>query len=912
MTKATLKNIFFAAITLFFYCQSFAQYTVNGNALQVSCNQYRLTDSLGGQTGSVWNNNKINLSQSFDFNFDVFLGTHDSPGADGIAFVLQPISTSVGSQGSGLGYQGISPAVGVTIDTYQNSSPDNDPFYDHIAIQLNGDLNHSTANNIAGPVTVINGNNNVEDGTWHSLRIQWDAATNTLTASIDGTVRVTAVRDFINTVFAGNPLVYWGFTGSTGGENNYQGFKTALSPNFYFPIGQKFCVNQPVNFINNTVSFSTISKFYWDFGDGSPLDSVNINPVHTYTTGNDYIVKLKIIGADGCIATHAQTVRVGTKPNVDFISTGGICAPTGNGTSNPPAQVTDVSSVTVGTLLYHYWDFGGGQIFNGTQNAINFNYATPGDKLIRHVVTTQEGCVSDTLDKTIHIYGHPIADFTFTDSVCLGQPTSFFATIGQALGDTANLSWTWVINGATNSFPNIQNPVITFPSPGAQNVLLIAFPTYTGMGCYTPVIKSPFVVNKPAAYFTTGNIICQSAATIFTDSSYTSDNVPISQWWWRVNGGITGTQKTITTIYNNAGTDTVKLVVHNSKGCASDTLKKVITVNPKPLAKFGISAPLCNGLSVQFSDSSTVTGSSISAWSWVYNNTQWSTQQNTSNTFTTGSQTAGLVVTSGLGCKSDTAYKTFYINPVPDVTISFKDACKFAPVSFSAVDNSNTVTQWKWEFGDGGIANTQNASHAYNANGTYKVKLFATAASTGCYDGKLEKDIHIYGTNAFAGNDTIAAAGQPVMLHASGGLSYTWSPANLLNDASSATPIAILNSTQIFTLKAFTPEGCESYDDVVVKIYKGPDIYLPNAFTPNGDGRNDIFRGVPVGLQEFEYLKVFNRWGQLVFYTNDYRNGWDGMFLSQKQPGGVYVVMARGKDYLGNTIAKKGTVMLIR
>ena len=129
-------------------CQNLlAQYTLNGNATQDACNAYSLTQAAGNQSGSVWNNNKINLTQSFDFNFDINLGSNDA-GADGIAFVLQPLSTSVGSSGGGLGYNGITPAVGVTIDTWQNGN-DNDPAYDHIAIQLNGDLNHNTANNIA-------------------------------------------------------------------------------------------------------------------------------------------------------------------------------------------------------------------------------------------------------------------------------------------------------------------------------------------------------------------------------------------------------------------------------------------------------------------------------------------------------------------------------------------------------------------------------------------------------------------------------------------------------------------------------------------------------------------------------------------------------------------------------------------
>ncbi|MBK8611774.1 MAG: hypothetical protein IPL84_18040 [Chitinophagaceae bacterium] len=110
------KKLLFFLILLIGSQKQYAQYTLNGNATRDACNEYSLTQAVNWLGGSVWNNNKIDLSQSFDFNFDIFLGNSDA-GADGIAFVLQPISTSVGSAGGGLGYSGITPAVGITIDT---------------------------------------------------------------------------------------------------------------------------------------------------------------------------------------------------------------------------------------------------------------------------------------------------------------------------------------------------------------------------------------------------------------------------------------------------------------------------------------------------------------------------------------------------------------------------------------------------------------------------------------------------------------------------------------------------------------------------------------------------------------------------------------------------------------------------
>jgi gliding motility-associated-like protein len=891
----TKKN--WSLVVLVILCQNLeAQYTVNGNAQQITCNCYTLTQEIINQSGSVWNNNKIDLSQSFDFKFDVNLGRFDANGADGIAFVLQPISTSVGSTGGGLGYSGITPAVGITIDTYQNVN-DNDPAYDHIAIQLNGDLNHTSVNNIAGPVTALSGNPNIEDGNIHSLRIQWDAATKTLSTYIDGILRVSAVKDLVTDVFSGNPLVYWGFTGGTGSLVNLQSFCTALTPHFYFSFNQKRCVNEPITFLDSTISFTTIAKFYWDFGDGSPIDSVDLNPTHVYTIAGDYTVIQTVVGADGCPATNTQTVRVGSKPVANF-GYSQTC------TIMPPIQFTDSSTVAVGTLHTWYWDFDNGS-GSSAQNP-STTYPTSGYKNVKLYVTTLEGCESDTLVKPVYIHARPLIDFTFTDSVCLGSPTYFYSQVINS--DAPITEWAWIFNDTTMPIHS-QNAVHYFIAPGNHIVILEGI-IFGRPNCGGFAYKNVFVVNKPIAYFKT-NPICQSAQTTLQDSSYTTDGVAITGWWWDLGNGQFSAQQNPTVTYNTTGPVIIKHVVYNSHGCISDTLTQTINLLPKAIAQFGYSNPQCNNTAIQFNDSSFVTGGLINQWNWINNGIVFSTQQNPLQLFPSGIHTIGLVAGSITGCLGDTLFKIFLVNPAPDVSMSFNNACKNILVNFTAVDNSGTVTKWNWTFGDAGIANTKDAQHAYTANGTYNVKLFAVA-QTGCSAGPLQKNIIIYGTNVFAGNDTLAAAGQPVQLNASGGLSYTWTPAAGLNDPNIANPIAVIYATQIFTVKAFTPQGCETYDDVTIKIYKGPDIYLPNAFTPNDDGLNDVLRGIPVGISEFKYLKIFNRYGQELFSTTDYRKGWDGRWKGQKQEAGVYVVIASGIDFNGNAINKKGTVILIR
>ncbi len=165
---------------------------------------------------------------------------------------------------------------------------------------------------------------------------------------------------------------------------------------------------------------------------------------------------------------------------------------------------------------------------------------------------------------------------------------------------------------------------------------------------------------------------------------------------------------------------------------------------------------------------------------------------------------------------------------------------------------------------------------------------------------------------AFAGNDTTAILGVPHKLMGSGGTSYTWTPSGVLDDPFVANPMATLTQDTRFTLVVQDFAGCTGYDTVFVKVYEGPTYYVPNAFTPNGDGLNDIFRAIPVGIASTDWFRVFNRYGQVVFETNQWLKGWDGRYQGKDQPVGVYIWIVKGKDRLGRTVEEKGTVTLIR
>lgn len=169
----------------------------------------------------------------------------------------------------------------------------------------------------------------------------------------------------------------------------------------------------------------------------------------------------------------------------------------------------------------------------------------------------------------------------------------------------------------------------------------------------------------------------------------------------------------------------------------------------------------------------------------------------------------------------------------------------------------------------------------------------------------------------FAGNDTLIAINEPLQLNAqdvtnSNFTSYSWSPSFGLNNSSVKNPVAILDRNVVYIITARTAEGCVAQDDISIKVFQKPDIFVPTAFTPNGDGLNDVLKVIPVGIKELKYFTVYNRWGEIVFKTNNPSIGWDGKYKSQRQDTYVFVWEAMGIDFKGETIFKKGTVTLIR
>jgi gliding motility-associated-like protein len=169
---------------------------------------------------------------------------------------------------------------------------------------------------------------------------------------------------------------------------------------------------------------------------------------------------------------------------------------------------------------------------------------------------------------------------------------------------------------------------------------------------------------------------------------------------------------------------------------------------------------------------------------------------------------------------------------------------------------------------------------------------------------------------AFAGRDTSVVVGQPLQLNASGGLTYNWSPGTGLSSTNIPNPIAryTIGTNQIrYQMITRDLANCADTAYLIVRVFQtAPSVFVPTAFTPNSDGKNDVIRPIMAGIKELKYFRIFNRWGQLVYETKQEGASWDGKVNGQLQGTHVFVWTVSAVDYLDQPYFAKGLITLIR
>ena len=386
--------------------------------------------------------------------------------------------------------------------------------------------------------------------------------------------------------------------------------------------------------------------------------------------------------------------------------------------------------------------------------------------------------------------------------------------------------------------------------------------------------------------------------------------------------------------FTAGGTYAVKLRVITTEGCYADITKNV-ALSAVPVAAFTQAATTCAGVAIAFNSSTSTIApvGTINQWAWNFNDpssggSNTAITQNPSHTFAaSGTYNVSLTVTSSTGCPSvpKVIPVTVNANPIADFTIT-TNGCSNSAVSFNGLPNSMSIYNWNFGEPSSGVNNTaatQATSHQYATAGSYNVALSITSPQ-GCL-GTITKAVSLQA----------ALSGVPVTLTTAGinSLTFSWTAVagatgyqvSIDNGTTFSTPssgatglthvVTGLQPNQTITLivRALGAITCQNSTGSAVGATLFPDvgIFVPNTFTPNGDGKNDVLKVYGNYIQKLN-MQIYNQWGEKVFETNDVNGGWDGTAKGKLQPVGVYVYTVSVVMPDGRTINKRGTINLIR
>ncbi len=535
---------------------------------------------------------------------------------------------------------------------------------------------------------------------------------------------------------------------------------------------------------------------------------------------------------------------------------------------------------------------------------------------IFHYYVTQKvlfGCESERKEVKVIVNPTPISSFIVNnDRQCQGQNNFIFTN--TTTNTLPNAVYTWDFGDGNSS--TLPNPNHSYANYGTYTVKLnvLNLPN-----CDNTFTKQVYVLAEPLADFSYPPMICeQQTPVLLTDNSTVPGNLgSINEWRWLIGSTVSTAQSPIA-FFANGGNLPVKLIVRTIEGCLSAEKLVNLQVHYRPKANFNFNGLFCENEIINFRDQSILPGNTssdrISSWHWQIDNIINSSIQNPEFILAPGNHQINFISETNVGCKSIQKDSTFTIYGKPKIDIAINDSCINRDIFFNAISsNSNLVTKWFWNFNNQGfLQRNQFIIRRYTTEQNNPIKLIGQTVN-GCKD-TLTRPFRIYENHAFAGRDTIAALSQPVQLDAGGSnmLYYSWSPSLGLNSSSIRNPIANLDRDQLYVLNSMSIYGCDARSEIFIKRYKGPELFIPSAFTPNNDGLNDVLKVIPVGIKAFYSFAVYNRFGNRLFYTNDYTRGWDGTFHGEKSAPGTYVYLIRALDYHGKEIMKKGTVVLLR
>lgn len=401
---------------------------------------------------------------------------------------------------------------------------------------------------------------------------------------------------------------------------------------------------------------------------------------------------------------------------------------------------------------------------------------------------------------------------------------------------------------------------------------------------------------------------CEDFTIPFSNFSTGADS-----YLWLFGDGATSEDYEPVHVYGDTGVYTVSLICNPGFVCADTSVVEIHIFNTLT-ADFEFNAG-CSGEAVQFSDASTSTeAGEIISWEWDFGDGGSSTAENPSHDYTIGGiYEVALTVTTDKGCSSTVLLDVPLLSG-PTADFSADDVCLNEDALFedeTTHPDGVTLTDWFWDFGDGGTSGDQDPSYSYEEPGTYEVTLIV-ATNNGCQD-TITQSITI-GELPYpdAGLDDTVTYLEYYTLMGEGNGTFSWSPAAFVSNPFIANPQIRPDQTYDYILTVTSPDGCSASDTVTIYVEDITIVDVPNAFSPNDDGVNDLFFVYTHTVADFYEFSIYNRWGQQLFTTNDPTFGWDGKYNDEPQDVGAYVYVVRAKDITGDLINLQGSFILVR
>ncbi|MGQ0828815.1 MAG: PKD domain-containing protein [Bacteroidota bacterium] len=679
---------------------------------------------------------------------------------------------------------------------------------------------------------------------------------------------------------------------------------------------RSICANVSEN-LNGTITGGSGTGIWTTLGSGVFTPSATtLNAAYTFSatdtaTGN---VTLILTATASCI-NKADTVNI-TISNAPVVSATTSITPCGTSTTIP----LNGTVINAGGVI---WNTLGAGTFSPADTVLNPTYNLSPAEISSGRVTiiltsTQNGACNPATDTLqINITPRPIVNAGPDQHLCDGNPNILLT--GTVTGGTTTGRWT---SNGTGTF---------FINDTTLNVIYIASVADTTAGIVNFVLTSTnngqclaqsdtLVViwsARPVVNAGPDQSVCRSSLPITLNGIITGGTAT-GRWTGNGTGTYSPSDSALNATYMPSAADIargfVNFTLTSTNGCAvvSDVVR--INIRPQPNANWNTSNT-CNTLSVIFTNTSTVSTGSIVSWNWNFGDFTTSTLQSPVHAYSSaGTYTVSLIVTTNFGC-IDTTTQTITLRDLT-ANFGFVVICQNREVFFtdSSLTGTDSIVSWQWDFDDGQQSILQNPSHIYSAIGSYYVRLIVTSAS-GCTD-TIFKTVTL--TAPPVASFTVSDL-NPSMLEninftdgSTDAATWSWNFGDG-NTSTTQNPSHAYTTAGNFTIKLVVTSLYGCMDSVTMDLPVEP-IYTPDVptiFTPNGDGKNDIFfvRGGPIKTLD---LKIYSEWGELLFQSTDPYKGWDGTKNGVQLPIGVYVYTFRAVTLDGKEHSKSGDVTLLR